>query len=812
MGIHLGDHRDLRSQVPSLVLIYPLDQHHLKSGFLSQEWMLKLCCMHPGEEHTLETQDDDKGTETNPALGVYRLKDLGEHAGPVIKWMSGKAKILKIVSPRLGSFLEWVHKDEVTSFLKSTGEKAKDISLPESALPKGGGKFLPISSEMITLAGLNEGDYRELEGQGLIFLQQVFQKHQLCGNLHLFVHESRMLWLCKEHKAWMEAERDANAAAGRKSEELWQNYRDRLSENVRKVWLLGEEKSHELKEVFVELSISEEYQRPSARKEYLGFMDAALRERRSLFRSESFGEQEKEKRMVRPDELLRDGTRAVITGAPGCGKSTLLRWLGGKALTNAHRLPVFLELKSINQKLFDDCRGSLAELLFEQAIAPLLHFEHPSERERLKAEFTAKLAKLQVAVFLDGLDEVRNAEFFRPLCDGINHFIGSEYGRNLLIISTRPYALDVRFQDAKEMEIAPLNQRQTADFLRHYYGNDPQLDVNALIRKLQRRELSEMIRVPVLLGALVRRYREKGELTGDPLKLYEGLVRDLAVMVDREKNVSRYSFSDREGRRNLEFLERIAFKKLFAEQVENDAERLTFDGDWILDEAKEFCAGTKIDPYDFAADVKATPLLREVAEEVWAFSHLTIQEYLAAKVIAGRSDCEQIICRAYFNPTLVEMEALPMALGMAKRPDELYRAIERLPDSLNFVGVRLRARGLAYGADISDDLCEQLADRLVEFVNKTHIEETGYSDAVIRGLSGISGLHSDQIGKMVAPFLDDDGSFAPARAADTLGKIGGDTAIAALIKVIKPQSGQLYFNAVSALVDIGGENAAAALI
>ncbi|MBS1789644.1 MAG: NACHT domain-containing protein [Acidobacteria bacterium] len=437
-------------------------------------------------------------------------------------------------------------------------------------------------------------------------------------------------------------------------------------------------------------------------------MDAALREQRSLFRSEAFGGQGKEKRTIRPDELLRDGTRAVITGAPGCGKSTLLRWLVGKTLNNSHRLPVFLELKSINQKLFDDCRGNLVELLFNQAISPLLHSEHLSERESLKAEFTTRLAKHQVAVFLDGPDEVRNTEFFRSLCDSINRFIGSDYGRSPLIISTRPYALDVRFQDAKEMEIAPLKQRQTADFLRHYYGNDPQLDVSALIRKLQRRELSDMIRVPVLLGALVRRYREKGELTGDRLRLYDGLVRDLAVIVDREKNIRRHKFNDEEGRRNLAFLERIAFKKLFEEKVENDAERLTFDGDWLVVEAKEFCAGTKIDHFDFAPDVKATPLLREVAEDVWTFSHLTIQEYLAARVIARRSDCEQIVCRAYFNPTLVEMETLPMVLGMTKEPDDLYRAIERLPESLNFAGIRLRARGLAYGAGISDDIFEPL--------------------------------------------------------------------------------------------------------
>src|SRR5262249_410810 len=140
---HLEDHSDLRSELPSLVLIYPQDQHYLKSGFVGQKWVLKLCCMYPSGEHTLADNDDGAKIETDPLHGVYLLNDLGKWTGPMIKWMSDKAKIVKVVSPRLGNFLEWVHKDEVTSLIKSAGDKARDINLPESSLPKGAGNLLP---------------------------------------------------------------------------------------------------------------------------------------------------------------------------------------------------------------------------------------------------------------------------------------------------------------------------------------------------------------------------------------------------------------------------------------------------------------------------------------------------------------------------------------------------------------------------------------------------------------------------------------------------------------------------------------------
>jgi ABC-type lipoprotein export system ATPase subunit len=65
-------------------------------------------------------------------------------------------------------------------------------------------------------------------------------------------------------------------------------------------------------------------------------MDAELRKMRSVFgATESYRDDPddpaqrqlaKSNRTIRPDELLRRHTHAVITGAPGCGKTTLLRY------------------------------------------------------------------------------------------------------------------------------------------------------------------------------------------------------------------------------------------------------------------------------------------------------------------------------------------------------------------------------------------------------------------------------------------------------------------------------------------------------
>ncbi|MCI0661818.1 MAG: HEAT repeat domain-containing protein, partial [Acidobacteria bacterium] len=205
-------------------------------------------------------------------------------------------------------------------------------------------------------------------------------------------------------------------------------------------------------------------------------------------------------------------------------------------------------------------------------------------------------------------------------------------------------------------------------------------------------------------------------------------------------------------------------------------------------------------------------LLREVAKGVWAFSHLTIQEYLAARGLAERPDCEAIFCRAYFNPTLVEMEALPMALGLSKNPVKLYQSIEQLSESLNFAGLRLRARGLAYSAGIGDKLLEQLVARLVDFIGVVQIEEAAYLDAVIRSFSGIGGSYSNQLVEKVGQLLKSEDSNVRGRAAYSLGTIGGERAVAALLEALKDEYRDVRRHAAYSLGTFGGERAVAALL
>ncbi len=271
---------------------------------------------------------------------------------------------------------------------------------------------------------------------------------------------------------------------------LWLQYLSTLERKVSKVSLFGGTESRALDQVFVELSINEDYKRCPNLTEFFGLMDSELRQVRSGFgNAEKYRDHDsddptqrhptKTKSTIKPDELLRRHTHAVITGAPGCGKTTLLRYFAWQTLKQwrdaadgcstgsvsdlslgtANRFPVFLEFKQLTAADFQ--QASLEDLLFRKAIAATIKPRNDAERDDLKQHFRTLLEQGRVAIFLDGLDEVSGASFFRDLQLVVSEFLQSAYGHNTVIISTRPFCAAAirRCQDDGDSAAQPAPDR-----------------------------------------------------------------------------------------------------------------------------------------------------------------------------------------------------------------------------------------------------------------------------------------------------------------------------------------------------------------
>lgn len=583
--------------------------------------------------------------------------------------------------------------------------------------------------------------------------------------------------------------------------ELRKNYRDVLRRSVSNVRLFGNDSTRDLGEVFVSLSIIEDSRESPRDRRLMGMMDAGLRRKLSIFTYDSdesygysLGGREKT-HTVMPDELLREGRQAVVTGAPGCGKTTLLKFLALQAeQKETDHWVVFLELKTVHAEDLKAARN-LQELLFTKAIAERLDLNE-AEKEKLRAHFFASLQSGKASLFLDGLDEVRHQSLFGDLCNAVSEFVqDSNYRRNILILSTRPFGLHrAPLGGLQQMEIQPLDQKQVESILRSYYPGDKTAQKLALdLRKPG--DLRELARSPVMLAGIIELYRENNAPieTARRLDIYEKITRRLIVKLDLEKNAQRYSFrlTDPDGTLKRDFLQQLAFERLLLDKNDADTEasRFIFSADDLLAKAKAFVRSEglhDIHPHTLADDAKATALLREVSEDKYAFAHTTLQEYLAAKMLARYEDREKVFARTYFNHTLVAQEILPMTLGLIGQADGLYEVLERLPESLTLTNLRLQLRGLCYAANISQGKLKKLLDRTAQFLVAPSNEEEAYRRVILRSLWFLTDRAREYLEEKILPQLTGWSSIDKIRAAEALAVVGSEKSIEPLIRVLDP--------------------------
>ena len=334
-------------------------------------------------------------------------------------------------------------------------------------------------------------------------------------------------------------------------------------------------------------------------------------------------------------ELANKEQYLAVLGSPGAGKSTFLRKVGLEALKGKQGqykhpcIPVFLELKRFDSEEVD----ILGVITNEFKICG---FPNP------KRFMEQALEKGKLLLLFDGLDEVKT-DLRGKVMQEIKDIIDS-HRKNHCIVSCRTAAYrECGIQNLRAVTVADFDEEQIQQLIEKWFQQSPEGTAKKLLELLKRPENAsalELARTPLLLTFLCLTYQRKFRLPPNRGRLYRTALDILLDDWSAEKQLNRDPIYE-------DFhpeLETVMLSKIAAEYFQQD--RLFFPEDPLLEKIRGFL--TKSLKASKALDAKAVlkaiekqqGIFVERAEDIYSFSHLTIQEYLTARNIA--KDPEQV--------------------------------------------------------------------------------------------------------------------------------------------------------------------------
>ncbi|HEY0554307.1 MAG TPA: SUMF1/EgtB/PvdO family nonheme iron enzyme, partial [Thermoanaerobaculia bacterium] len=363
-------------------------------------------------------------------------------------------------------------------------------------------------------------------------------------------------------------------------------------------------------------------------------------------------------------DLLQKNSGLILLGDPGSGKTTFLKSLA-LALASGqeeipgigHRLPVLVPLSAYanaiakrDLPLQDFFVRYFKDRGFELLIAPL---------------FTEKLARGEVLLLLDGLDEVRELRHRNTVVERVQDFYSRHRGAgNKFVLTSRVVGYreirltaeglaEATLVDFDDEEIKAFVQKWTAAIERAASGETPTAREEA---SREREELLAAVRGnpgvrslaanPLLLTILALMKRQGVTLPERRIELYQRYVETLLKHWNLARGLAGRPAKDLDLMDTLRILQPLA---LWMHET-SPGVGLVKEGDLHRELQRILAERRDRDPEkaarQFLADVREhTSLLLDRGGRQYGFIHLTFQEYLAAAALAqkGQQEVEPIV-------------------------------------------------------------------------------------------------------------------------------------------------------------------------
>jgi NACHT domain len=355
------------------------------------------------------------------------------------------------------------------------------------------------------------------------------------------------------------------------------------------------------------------------------------------------GFRKKSRRFGRQDCLPQDGITVanqhpllMVLGGPGAGKSAYLRRVGLEALRGRESqfqhecIPVILELSQ-----FD---GDLDKTPVDIKAAIANEFSHVGFD--FSAEFVEEaLQQGKLLILLDGLDEVPKANRDK-VHQAIQDFVcryDKKHQSNRFIASCRVAAFRRGFIGFIDIELADFDDEQIQNFVNNWF-QEPLSETSKtaercwnLLNESSYRCAKELAQTPLLLVFLCSIYGRTQSFPNNRVVLYQKILDIFLEQWADEKMTHRepvYASLNTE-------LEKILLTQIAYHGFVED--RLFFTRTELIDYVQNFLEDSVDKPkyLDGKAILNAIAIqqgiLVERAENIYSFSHLSIQEYLIAQ-------------------------------------------------------------------------------------------------------------------------------------------------------------------------------------
>jgi NACHT domain len=380
-------------------------------------------------------------------------------------------------------------------------------------------------------------------------------------------------------------------------------------------------------------------------------------------------------------KVANDTPYMMVLGGPGVGKSTFLRKVGLEALKQGRGeyqhtcIPVFLELRKYR---WDKATGiNLQEKIAEEfQYCGLPEYQECTER---------LLEQGRLLILFDGLDEVPT-ELLGQMTEAIKNLV-DQYSKNRFIASCRiaAYRSFQNFSRFTDVAISNFDELQIQRFIENWFkshdrpewGNECQTRLNSEDHKATR----ELAQTPLLLTLICILFLKRGEFPTKKATLYDKALSTLLEEWDASKEIVRQQpYKGLDTKYKEIMLGDIAYNNFTKDD-------LFFQQGEISQQIEQVLAGMlteekQINGRDVLLAVeKQHGLLVNRYEDIYSFSHLTIQEFLTAKhIIYNQLDINEIVQKHLCDKRWHEVFLL---LAGLRKADELLQAIDQ--EAMNYM-------------------------------------------------------------------------------------------------------------------------------